>query len=149
MAAHPLRPRRGRRRAGFLKGKYPSDVGLFSGRDVEKDNEPPALLHQASKKRKRVDPGGVSALERDLQRVLPDERYVLDSQLLVTECLDSRQAPRHSRLAATLGAWAGPSQLLARVSRVSAVLPHDLHDLALAVHVDVCRKRIRVLRDEA
>jgi hypothetical protein len=88
----------------------------------------------------------VAALERYLQGVLSDEAHVLDSQLIRSEVLDAREAPRRSRLTATLGAWARPPELLTRVRAAVAVLPFDRHHLALAIDVDVDRERVGVLQ---
>src|SRR5437773_9306109 len=149
-AAHPRRPRRRRRRCGCLRGKAPRDVGWISGGDVEIDNGPAELLHQApSEVRKCIEPGGMTALERDLQRVLADELDVLHPQLFVAERLHARQPSRHACLAPTLRARARPPQLLARVGRARAVLPGDLHDLTRAVDVDVAGKRVWALRASA
>src|SRR5579864_5273747 len=106
----------------------------------------PRLLHQGLQQGKRVDAVGVPAFESDLQRVLTDETHVADTKLRITECFHTREAARHSGFTATLGAGAGPPQLLAGVGRLRAVLPRDLHDLTFAVDVDVGGKRIGVLQ---
>jgi hypothetical protein len=84
----------------------------------------------------------VAALESDLERVLADERDVLDEKLVRIQALDPSQAPRDARLAATFGARAGPAQALTRIGASVPVLPSDDHDLAFAVDVD--RERIGV-----
>src|SRR4029077_3957 len=106
----------------------------------------PRLLHQGLQEGKRVDAVGVPAFESDLQCVLTDETHVADPKLRIAECFHARQAARHSGFTATLGAGAGPPQLLARVGRLRAVLPRDLHDLTFAVDVDVRGKWIGVLQ---
>jgi hypothetical protein len=88
----------------------------------------------------------MAALERDLQRVLSDQRHVPDAQLVGAEAPDARQPARCTRFASTLGAWTRPPQLLSRVHRLPAVFPRDLHDLTLAIDVDGGGKRIGVLQ---
>jgi hypothetical protein len=63
--------------------------------------------------RKRVEAGRVATLERDLQRVLPDQRDVVNPQLLIAKRLDAGESTCDPGFAATLCAWACPSQLLA------------------------------------
>jgi hypothetical protein len=88
----------------------------------------------------------MTALECDLQRVLPDQAHILDSQLVRVKVLDARQPAGRSRLAAAFGAGTGPPELLSRVNAAVAALPRDLHHLALAVDVDVKWKRVEVLQ---
>ena len=54
----------------------------------------------------------MSALERDLQCVLTDQRYVLDAQLFSVKVLNASETSRDPGFAATLGARASPAQLL-------------------------------------
>ncbi len=54
----------------------------------------------------------MSALERDLKRVLTDKRNVLDAELFCVEVLHASETSWDAGLAATLGARASPSQLL-------------------------------------
>jgi len=84
----------------------------------------------------------VSAFKPDLQRVLADEGYVANSQLLVRQCLHARQPARCAGLAAALGAGARPAEALTRVGAVVTALPCDLHHLLGAVDVDGDRERV-------
>src|SRR5690348_4607868 len=145
-ATIPRRPNRRRRRGGRLRGNAPSDVGLSSGGDVEIDNEPAALCHQSPQEAKRIDARVVAALERDLQRVLPDERHIAYAQLILVEASHTREPAWRARLAPALRARARPPQLIARVSRARAALPDDVHHVARAIDVDVGWKRVWVLR---
>ena len=86
------------------------------------------------------------AFKRDLQRVLAHERYVLDPELVIGEALDTTEPAGRSRLAAALGARAGPPQHVGGVGAVMSAFPLDLHDLARAVDVDVDRERIGVFQ---
>jgi hypothetical protein len=88
----------------------------------------------------------MAALERDLKRILPDEAHVLDPKLIRGQALDAGESTWSSGFTATLGARAGPSQLFARIGAAVAVLPSDLHHLALSVDVDVEWKRVGVLQ---
>ena len=88
----------------------------------------------------------MSALERDLQRVLTDKGHVADPKLVVVQGLDPGKPARRTGLATTLRTGTRPSQLLARVGASRPILPRDLNHLAGAVDVDVGRKRIRVLQ---
>src|SRR6478736_5144712 len=90
---------------------------------------------QPAQEGKRVQTGGVAALERDLQGVLADQADVLDPQLSWIQVLDSGEATWSTRLAATLGAGTGPSELLPAVHASMAAFPFDHHLLALAVDV--------------
>src|SRR5690242_6277759 len=110
------------------------------------DNGPAELCHQAPQEGKGVEAGGVAALESDLKRVLPDERYVSDPQLFVTQRLHARQPARRATLAAALRARARPAQLLTGIGRMRPVFPRDLHHLARAVYIDVGGKRVGVLQ---
>jgi len=76
------------------------------------DNGPRALCHEVPEEGERIDPGGVTAFERDLQRVLADQGHITDAQLRITEGLHSRQPAWQAGLASTFGAGARPSQLL-------------------------------------
>src|SRR5438105_12274210 len=117
-AVQPRRPNLPRRRGGRLSGKAPRDVGVVSGGDVEIDNGPRELLHQApAQVAERVEAGRVTALEGDLQRVLTNQRHVADAQLFVAERFHTRQASGHSCFAAAFGARTCPAKLLARVAR--------------------------------
>ncbi len=55
----------------------------------------------------------MSALERDLEGILPNQRYVFDTQLFWIKVLHASKTSGDAGLAATLRAWACPSQLLA------------------------------------
>jgi hypothetical protein len=88
----------------------------------------------------------VAALESDLDRVLADQASVLNSQLFRGEAPDARQPAGRTPFAATLSAWAGPSKLLTGVGAAVAVLPGDLHDLSVAVDIDIDGKGIGVLQ---
>ncbi len=88
----------------------------------------------------------MTALERDLKRILTDEGDVLDAELFGAERLDPGQAPGGTGLTATFSARTRPSQLLGCVLRVLAVLPRDLHRLPRAIDIDVDWKRIGVLQ---
>src|SRR5450756_2085461 len=80
---------------------------------------------QRAQVRERVEAGRVTALERDLKRILTDEGDVLDAELFGAERLDPGQAPGGTGLTATFSARTRPSQLLGCVLRVLAVLPRD------------------------
>jgi hypothetical protein len=88
----------------------------------------------------------VAALKSDLDRVLADQAHVLDTQLVGREALDAGEAACRAAFAATLRAWARPPKLLTRVGALVAALPRDLHDLSLAIDVDVDGKRFGVLQ---
>ena len=88
----------------------------------------------------------MAALECDLDRILADQARVLNSQLFGGEVLDARQPAGRTAFAATLSAWARPSKLLTGVGAAVAVLPGDLHDLSVAVDIDIDRKGIGVLQ---
>ena len=88
----------------------------------------------------------MAALERDLDRILADQARVLDSQLVGGSVLEARKAAGRTAFAATLRARAGPAKLLSGVGAAVAALPGDVHDLPLAVDVDVQRKRVGVLQ---
>jgi len=88
----------------------------------------------------------VSAFKRDLQRVLADQRYVVDSQLVIGKALDAAQPARRARLAAALGARTCPPQPVGRVAAVMPVLPGDLHHLNGSIHIDVDRERVWVFQ---
>ena len=81
----PRRPNRLRRRTGRLRGGAAGDAGSSSGSDVDMDNGPRELLHEVPEERERIDPRGVAALERDLERVLADQRHIADAHLSVVE----------------------------------------------------------------
>jgi len=70
------------------------------------------------------------AFKRDLQRVLADQGYVLDSELVVGEALDATEPAGRPRLSAAFSAGAGPTQHVGRVGAVMTAIPLDLHDLA-------------------
>ena len=81
--------------------------------DVELDNGPAELCHQAPQEGKGVEARGVAAFEGDLQRVLPDQCDVVNPQLFIAQRFDAGESTCDPRFAATLRAWARPSQLLA------------------------------------
>jgi hypothetical protein len=93
-----------------------------------------------------VEPCGVSAVKPDLQRVLADQGYVLDSQFLIGQAAHARQTAWYACFASTLGARARPSQLIASVPADVSPFPHDLHHLLLAIDVDRDGKRFRVFQ---
>ena len=86
----------------------------------------------------------MAAFERDLERVLADQRHVLDAQLIGVEVLDASKTSRHAGLAATLRARARPAQTLAGIAAAMTVLPRDDHDLA--VDIDGERKGVGVFQ---
>ncbi len=55
----------------------------------------------------------MAALKSDLKRVLADQAHVLKSELFGSEVFHPGQATWRSRLTPTLGARAGPAELLA------------------------------------
>src|SRR5579859_6661780 len=136
------------------------DVRSISCSDVGSDNGPVGIMPsrsgsacstllavtEGSKKGEGVKPGGMPAFKRDLQRVLADERYVLDAELVLRQVLHPREAAGRTRFAATLGAGTRPAQPFGRIRAVMPPLPVDLHDLAGAVDVDVDRERIGVFQ---
>jgi hypothetical protein len=91
----------------------------------------------------------VSVFERDLERVLTDESYVLDPQLIRFEILEAGQTSGHSSLAATLSTRACPPKPLARVGAAMPTLPRDDHDLAFAIDVDCEGKRVGIFQGRA
>ena len=93
-----------------------------------------------------VKPRGVSAVKPDLQRVLADQGYVLNSQLLIGQVAHARQTARCAGLTATLRARTRPSQLLASVRAHVSAFPRDLHHLLRTIDVDRDGKRIRVFQ---
>lgn len=88
----------------------------------------------------------MAALERDLEGVLADQAHVLDPQLGRIQRLDPGKAAGGSRLTPAFGARACPPELLAAVHAAMTAFPFDHHLLALAVDVDVQRKRVGVLQ---
>jgi hypothetical protein len=88
----------------------------------------------------------MTALKCDLDRVLADQAHVLDAQLVGRQALDAGKAARRTAFASALGARAGPPKLFTGVSALVAALPRDLHDLSIAVDVDVDGKGIGVLQ---
>lgn len=88
----------------------------------------------------------MAAFERDLERVLADQRHVVDEQLIGVEVFDASKTSRHAGLAATLGARTRPAQALAGIAAAMTVLPRDDHDLAFAVDIDCERKGIGVFQ---
>ena len=86
------------------------------------------------------------AFKRDLQRVLAHQGYVLDSQLVIGEAVDTTEPAGRARLAAALGAGAGPPQHVGGVGAVMSALPLDLHDLPRAVDVDVDWERVGIFQ---
>jgi hypothetical protein len=101
---------------------------------------------QRAQVRKRIEASRVTALERDLKRVLTYESDVFDAELLRAERLDPGQPPRGAGLTSTFSARARPSQLFGGVSRAFAVFPGDVHRLPGAIDIDVDWKRIGVLQ---
>ncbi len=91
----------------------------------------------------------MSALECDLERVLADERNILDAQLLWLEVLHAGKASWDAGLAPALRTWTGPAKALGRVVAAMAALPRDDHDLAFTVDVDGERKRVRIFQGRA
>ncbi len=51
------------------------------------DNGPRALCHEVPEEGERIDPCGVTAFERDLQRVLTDQGHIPNAQLGIAEGL--------------------------------------------------------------
>ena len=88
----------------------------------------------------------MSALERDLECVLADQRDILHAQLVWIQALDPRQAAGCAGFATTFSAWARPAKSLTRIGAAMPILPGDHHDLAFAVDIDVERKRIGVFQ---
>jgi|GEM_PF-6140068 len=88
----------------------------------------------------------MAAFERNLKRVLADQRHVLDAQLIGVEVLDSSKASRHAGFATTFRARARPAQSLGGIAAAMAVLPPDDHDLEFAVDIDGERKGIGVFQ---
>ena len=83
-----------------------------------------------------VEACGVAALKGNLNRVLTDQGHVLDPKFFRGQALYAGEAAWSSGFAAALGARAIPSELFAGVGAAVAVLPRDLHHLALTVDVD-------------
>lgn len=88
----------------------------------------------------------MTALERDLERVLTDERDVLDVQLIGRKARQPGKTARRAGLASAFSARARPAEALARVGAAVTAFPDDLHDLAVAVDVDRQRKGIGVFQ---
>lgn len=86
------------------------------------------------------------AFECDLERVLADERDILNAQLVGLEILDASKPSGHAGLATTLRTWAGPAKTLGLIGAAVPVLPRDHHHLAFAVDVDCEWKRIGVFQ---
>ena len=120
-------------------------AGIISN-DASVRPDPDESGTQVPEEPERVEAGGVPAFECDLERVLADQRHVLDAQLLLAQGFDPRKASRGARLTAALGARARPPKLLAGVSAVMTVFPRDIHHLTRAVDVDGQRKWIGVLQ---
>ena len=103
-------------------------------------------LAQRPQVRKRVETGGVAALERDLQRVLADQCDVFHPQLVVGEVSHPREPAGSTRFAPTLCARAGPPQAVRRIRAAMTSFPLDLHDLPASIDVDVDGKRLKVFQ---
>jgi hypothetical protein len=88
----------------------------------------------------------VAALKCDLDRVLADQAHVLDAQLVGRQAFDAGQAAGRTTFAAALRTRTGPPKLFTGVGALVAALPRDLHDLSIAVDVDVDGKRLGVLQ---
>src|SRR5260370_15677973 len=91
-ATQPRRPKRLRRRCGRFSDGAAGGAGSSSGSDVDIDNGPAKIMPstavdcpEAPEHRKAVETRRVAALESDLQRVLPDESYVLQAQLRIAQ----------------------------------------------------------------
>jgi hypothetical protein len=84
----------------------------------------------------------VAAGEADLKRVLPDQRHVLEVQVLFRQLIGGIEAAGNSALAAAAGAGAGPAQALAVIGRKGAVIPRDAEGIRGTVEVDRGRKRV-------
>lgn len=91
----------------------------------------------------------MAAFKCDLQRVLPDQGHILDAQVVGAEAFHPVEPAWRPRLATALCAWAGPSQLFARVAGVHPVFPNDVHRLMLAIDVNSRGKRVGVLQLDA
>src|SRR5450759_2758484 len=133
-ATRPRRGKRGRRREVRRLGWAGGNDGSISWSDVDMDNGPPGLSQtlpglgtQRAQVREGVDARRVPAVEGDLQRVLPNERYVFDAQLLGAQRLDPGKAAGCPHLTATLSTRTCPSDLLGGVSDAVAVFPRDHH----------------------
>ena len=103
-------------------------------------------MGKLSEKCKGVQPGCMPAFESDLERVLANERHVLDAQVIWAQSFHPRQPSWCSSFTAALGTWTGPPELLARVGGVTAVLPRHIHDLAPTVDVNGEGKWVGVLQ---
>src|SRR5450759_1283823 len=152
-ATRPRRGKRGRRREVRLLGWAGGNDGSISWSDVDMDNGPPGLSQtlpglgtQRAEVRESVNARRMAAFEGDLERVLPDECYVFDAQLLGAQRLDPGETAGCPHLTATLSARTRPSKLLGGVSDAVAVFPRDLHRLACSIDIDVDRKRIGILQ---
>ena len=88
----------------------------------------------------------MAAFERNLERVLADQRHVVDAQLVGVEVLDASKTSRRAGLAATLGAWTRPAQSLAGIAAAVAILPRNDHHLPFAVDIDSERKGVGVFQ---
>jgi hypothetical protein len=88
----------------------------------------------------------VAAFERDLERVLADQRHILHAQLIGVEVLDASKTSRDAGLTATLRAGTRPAQSLGGITAVMTVLPRDDHGLAFAVDIDGERKGVGVFQ---
>src|SRR5205823_4406906 len=129
----------------FRSGGGDGQAGRSSScRDVGSDNGALAIIPSGKRSEvaERVEAGVVSAFKPDLQRVLADQGYVLNAQLLIGKLADAREPARRAGLAATFGARACPAQLLTRVGALGAALPGDVHHLGGAVDVHGDRKRV-------
>jgi hypothetical protein len=88
----------------------------------------------------------VPTFECDLERVLADERDILDAQLVGFEALDASKSSGDAGLAATLRTRTSPAKAIRLIGAEMATLPRDHHDLAFAVDVDCQRKCVGVFQ---
>ncbi len=86
------------------------------------------------------------AFECDLERVLADERDILDAQLIGFEALDASKSSGHAGLAATLRTGTRPAKAIRLIGAAMPTLPRNHHDLAFTVDIDCERKRVGVFQ---
>src|SRR5260221_8511024 len=157
MATQPRRKRKRPPLDRFLAGGGAGHAWCsVSCRDVGSDNGAVAIMPSGSRSTssvffavaegseigKGVEAGVMSAFKPDLQRVLADQGYVANTQLVVWQGAKPGQPARCARLAAALGAWARPAQAVCVIGAAVSALPRDVHHLRGAIDVDGDGERV-------
>src|SRR5215470_1653297 len=133
---NPGRPR------GQSPGTWPSYTSSGVGGSLA--GAGPLQLRQVAQVPEREDPRCVATGKADLERVLPDQAYIRDLQLVLPQLDDPVQPPGYPRLATALRAGTGPPQLPARIACPDTILPDDLENVVGSNQVYCGGKRVRI-----